>query len=60
MAGCTTFGALAAAELLLNERRVSELSKELGNGSFEVLVETEILNNWPQSPRIITAYEISK
>lgn len=58
LAGCFGFGTCAAAQLFENEKLLEKIEGFEEEQGFEVLVYSDIINDWTQKPRIIQSYKL--
>jgi hypothetical protein len=58
MAGSFGYGTHAAAWMLQMEPLLSKIGGASEGHPFEALLHTEIVNGWPQSPKILQAYRL--
>ena len=58
VAGSFGHGSHAAAQLLETEALLMQIQPARDGLDFEALLQTEVVNGWPQTPRLLQAYPL--
>lgn len=58
VAGCFGFGTCAAAQVFENDNFIRQADSYQVNSEFELLVYSEVINDWVQSPKLIQYYPL--
>lgn len=58
LAGCFGFGTCAAAQIFESEKLLEKIEGFENEHGFEVLVYSDIINDWTQKPKIISSYKL--